>query len=171
MPDGSLDDLSAVNSVAAAYQHRDKWIDPQPALLLPGSRLKWYDLAAHETPVPGEVRERARVFLQQQTATGALAIGGELGFATLHRCGASFYFLLVSTWRNENELWESVYALDGADAEFRPFLFSGTHRGTFCVWELGVVWHEQQAWRRYLRSARRVVDRHAWLGDQFEGAV
>ena len=32
--------------------------------------------------------------------------------------------------------------------------FESTHRPTFCVWELGAVWHEQQAWSRYLRSSR-----------------
>ena len=56
----------------------------------------------------------------------------------LHRCGESFYFLLVCTWRNENELWETVWAKDGdGDVFFRPWPIEGTHRPTFCVWELG----------------------------------
>ena len=74
----------------------------------------------------------------------------------LHRCGESFYFLLVSTWRNDNELWETVWAKDGDDElGFQPWPIEGTHRPTFCVWELGAVWHEQQAWSRYLRSRAR----------------
>ena len=46
-------------------------------------------------------------------APGDLGRLGELGFVVLHRCGEDFYFLLVCTWRNENELWETVWAKDG----------------------------------------------------------
>ena len=64
----------------------------------------------------------------------------------LHRCGEAFYFLLVSTWQNDNELWETVWAKNGSDdLGFRPWPLDGTHRPTFCVWELGAVWHEQRA--------------------------
>ena len=45
---------------------------------------------------------------------------GELGFVVLHRCGESFYFLLVCTWRNENELWETVWAKDGDGRRLLP---------------------------------------------------
>lgn len=47
---------------------------------------------------------------------GALSLSGDLGFAILHRCGESFYFLLVSTWGNDNELWETVAYLQDAYA-------------------------------------------------------
>ncbi len=88
----------------------------------------------------------------------------------LHRCGDAFYFLLVSTWRNENELWELVYAKDGPkQLEFQPFAFDGLHRGTFCVWELAVVWHEQQAWKRYLLSARDEAARLTYQRDCYRG--
>ena len=90
----------------------------------------------------------------------------------LHRCGESFYFLLVSTWRNENELWETVWAKNGdGERRFRPWPIEGTHRPTFCVWELGAVWHEQQAWSRYLRSPRDEAEREAYVHDTFAGDV
>ena len=73
----------------------------------------------------------------------------------LHRCGKSFYFLIVSTWRNDNELWDTVWAKNGDEEDvFSPWPVEGTHRPTFCVWELGAVWHEQQTWSEYLRSER-----------------
>ena len=74
-------------------------------------------------------------------------------FVILHRCSAEFYFLLVCSWRHENEIWKSTFARDGGDPDFKEFTFATPHRGTYCVWELGAVWHEQQAWKRYLRSA------------------
>ena len=93
---------------------------------------------------PNEIEKLARDYLKD------VRVSGDLGFVILHRCGEAFYFLLVSTWRNENELWESVYAkAKTGEPNFKPFTVETSHRGTFCVWELGVVWHEQQAWKRF----------------------
>ena len=90
----------------------------------------------------------------------------------LHRCGESFYFQIVSTWRNDNELWESVWAKDGEEAAaFTPWPIPLDHRPTFCVWELGSVCHEQRSWSRYLRSAREVGAKQAYLADTFAGLV
>ncbi|MGH7936717.1 MAG: hypothetical protein ACREF8_06885, partial [Chthoniobacterales bacterium] len=45
-----------------------------------------------------------------------------LGFVILHRCGSDFYFLIVSTWRGNNEVWEAVFYKDGAPmADFALF--------------------------------------------------
>ena len=152
--------------VAADYVHRDKFAIPREGLDVQRSHLKWTNIAPPETPVPSEIEVLARKFVRDAGITG------ELGFAILHRCGESFYFLLVSTWRNENELWESVYAKANADeADFKPFTFDSSHRGTFCVWELGVVWHEQQAWKRFLISKRSPDDVVLYLKDRYEGSV
>jgi len=173
MPDTSATaDLPAITNVAAGYIHRDKLITPGAPVALPGARLKWYDIALADAPVPAEIRALARDFVLREDQAGTLKVSGDLGFAVLHRCGADFYFLLVNTWRNENELWETVYAKDGRQQpDFRLFPLPGPHRGTFCVWELGAVWHEQQAWRRYLRSERDDAARRAYLADSCEGPV
>ena len=78
--------------------------------MLGDALLKWYDIAPHETPVPLAIRALARRCLRDATKAGTLGVEDGLGFVILHRCGGDFYFLLVSTWRNENELWESVWA-------------------------------------------------------------
>ena len=164
--------LARTGSVSTDYRHIAKRIEPAPSLAVGDTILKWYDIAPEDEPVAREVRELARDALQEAAAAGALDLGGGLGFAILHRCGESFYFLLVSTWRNDNELWETVWAKngDGEDA-FSPWLIEGTHRPTFCVWELGAVWHEQQAWTEYLRSERDEGARLAYLRDRYAGPV
>jgi hypothetical protein len=122
--------------------------------------------------VPAELEDLARESLHAGVRSGALNLAGDLGFVILHRCGEDFYFLLVSTWFNENELWESVWAKDGErDAAFGPWDIEGSPRPTFCVWELGAVAHEQQAWTRFLRSARGAGARKDYLADGYEGAV
>ena len=155
-----------------AYVHISKVARPESRLTLGETALKWYDLAPEDAPVPLAIRALARRNLRDAARAGELGISGELGFVILHRCGEGFYFLLVSTWRNDNELWETVWAKNGnADYAFRPWRVEGSHRPTFCVWELGAVWHEQQAWSRYLRSERDAADRQAYLRDTYRGDV
>jgi hypothetical protein len=103
---------------------------------------------------------------------GDLGLEDGLGFVLLHRCGEDFYFLLVSTWRNENELWETVWAkCGGEDVFFHPWPTDGAHRPTFCVWELGAVAHEREAWTRFLESARDDAAKRAYLRDGYSGIV
>ena len=164
--------MSVLTGVRDAYRHEAKLITTGPRLSL-GDRalLKWYDVAPQRAPVPDEIGALARRNLEDAFATETLDVSG-LGFVILHRCGEAFYFLLVSTWAGDNELWETVLAKSGqADSAFRPWPRPGTHVPTFCVWELGAVWSEQQAWSRFLRSPRSEVDVQAYLDDSFEGAV
>jgi hypothetical protein len=89
----------------------------------------------------------------------------------LHRAGPVLLLLLI-TWRNTNELWESVYVKDVARAEgYAPVEFESSHRGTFCVWELGPIWHERHAWVRFLSSKRDQQAKLAYVNDRFSGLV
>ena len=154
------------------YQQGPKLIQPGPPLAVNGARLKWYDVAPADQPVPVEIGTMARAYLTAEGAADRLTFDQDLGFAILHRCGESFYFLLVSTWRGSNELWESVYAKpDAATTDFSVWPREGRHVPTFCVWELGAVWHEQQAWLRFLRSTRDVAAVTAYMKDQISGVV
>ena len=166
--------MSALEQVGVKpdYEHISKLVVPQTGITLGDTRLKWYEIAPAETPAPLEVRALARRNLRDGAKSRELALSGDLGFVILHRCGEGFYFLLVATWRNDNELWETVWAKDGEGAiAFRPWPIEGTHRPTFCVWELGAVWHEQQAWSRFLRASRDGAARRIYLRDSFAGGV
>jgi len=154
------------------YRHVRKVISPGPAVTLGEQAiLKWYDVAVADAPVPPPIGVLAREGIGEAWQAGELELGG-LGFAILHRCGDSFYFLLLATWAGDNEIWETVWAKNGsADPSFGPWPRPGTHVPTFCVWELGAVWHEQQAWSRFLRSERGHEDEQAYLEDSYHGVV
>ena len=160
-----------MSAVEAGYRHLTKEIAPAAPITLGESALKWYDIAPSDEPVPGPIRALARATLRGAVDSGAIDLDDDIGFVILHRCGEGFYFLLVSTWRNDNELWETVWARSDESAGFRPWRLEGTHRPTFCVWELGAVWHEQQAWSRFLRSERDADAREAYLEDSYAGEV
>lgn len=152
--------------VAPGYVHRDKACTTGEPVNAGQARLKWYEIAYPEVTIQRATIKTARAFLQTHEFDG-------LGFAILHRCGGpGFHFLIVSTWRSENELWETVFVKHSdADPDFELFPLPGPHRGTFCVWELGVVSQEQKAWRRYLLSARNQASQRAYLEDRFTGSV
>lgn len=159
-------------AVDPGYRHGPKLARPAPSIVLGDAVLKWYDVAPADDPVPDELRALARRDLGVGVRLGEVRLGEELGFVILHRCGGGFHFLLVQTWRNDNELWETVWAKDGeSDPGFHPWPIEGSHRPTFCVWELGAVAHERVAWSAYLSSARDEESRRAYLRDTFEGAV
>ena len=165
--------VAAANEIVRPdYHHRLKLVEPASTVALGDAVLKWYDIAPPEEPVSDDVRALARRGLADAARLGELRLGEALGFVILHRCGAGFHFLLVSTWQNDNELWETVWAKDGDDdPEFHPWPLDGSHRPTFCVWELGAVAHERLAWSHYLLSDRDETARRAYLRDTFEGLV
>lgn len=159
---------SPVSSVSSDYVLVEKSAEPHVEIRLGESKLKWYHLGRPDEPVTDDARKLAIDFLQKRAWSEEYL--GELGFVILHRCGPEFYFLLVATWQNNNEVWESVFAKrSDAEDDFSPFTFETHHRGTFCVWELGIVNHEKDAWKRFLLSERSQEDREAYLNDLYYG--
>lgn len=161
-------------AVDPAYRHYPKHAEFRERVEAGGAALKVYHLTTADAPVPGEVANLCADWLAEQ-ASAAVA-PGDCGFVILHRCGADFYFLLVSVWRGSNELWEAVWyrhsdmpAFAAFDSAYPPD--AGVARPTFCVWELGIVAHESAAWGRYLASPRDDAARSRWVDDIFEGAV
>jgi hypothetical protein len=165
--------VSALEAASAPeHVHVSKLARPEARLTLGETTLKWYDLATEGEEVPLLIRALARRNLRDAFRAGELGISGELGFVILHRCSDGFYFLLACTWRNDNELWEAVWAKNGdAHLSFRPWPVDGAQRPTFCVWELGIVAHEGEAFARYLRSDRSASDRETYVRDAFGGVV
>jgi hypothetical protein len=159
--------LDTDSGIEPGYRHIGKRFTPGDPMEVPGALLKWYGLYPDDRPVPDEITDLARAYL----AANPLEARG-LGFVVLHRCGKDFYFLIVCTWRNSNELWTTVFYKDGdAMQDFAPFPREAAHKPAFCVWELVPVWHEQQAWVRFLTSSRNEAAAQAWLADVSAGSA
>ena len=159
------------DGVAEGYQHYQKRITPSLEFATAEVWLKWYDIAFASMPVAPELNAEAREFLLAEVESGRFAQRGELGFALLHDCG-DVVFLLVSTWRNSNELWETIYVKQPDNGNgFGPLEVAGLHKPDFCVWEMGAVAHESQAWIRYLGSARDARARETYFFDMYSGMI
>lgn len=157
--------LASGSGIAAEYRHVPKHVVFGETLEQAGVVLKWYEVHPLERPVPVGISQLARSYL---TKNDLEARG--LGFVILHRCGEDFYFLIVSSWRNNNELWETVFYKNGeAMSDFAPFARDAVHKPTFCVWELVPLWHEKQVWERFLKSPRDAAAAQSWLRDCYSG--
>lgn len=163
--------LSAIGNVPADYRHYPKVVIPGEELALPDAILKWYEVREPDARIPEELSEQAREFVRTEVAAGRLDLSGELGFVIHHLCGQSFYFVIVCTWRNCNEMWETVYTMDTAIGGPYAEVDQGRRLEVICVWELGAVLHEQQAWIRYLYSGRDEQAKLGYLSDSFTGTV
>jgi hypothetical protein len=159
------------NVVPEDYRYYEKTVTPGDDLVLPSVYLKWYDLYPADDPITLEQSAETRAYITSEVAAGRLTFANELGFVILHRAG-SMLLLLITTWRNTNEMWESVY-LKPVDqpGSYRLLEFDSTHRGTYCVWELGVVWHERHAWVRFLSSKRDDTAKLDYIHDRFLGKI
>ena len=155
-----------------AYIHRPKDAVPGLAARSGAAMLKWYDLDEPANRITPQTRTRAHTALQD---FGANLTQDHAGFAILHQCSPSFAFLLISTWRGNNELWQSVQYIDVPLTTFAPFppaYPAPAHlRPVFCVWELGIVAHEAKAWQQYLDSDGAGSDFDLWQSNCFIGKV
>ena len=157
------------NVVPDGYLYYQKQVTPREDLALPTAYFKWYDLYPADAEITPEQRAEAREFVADEAI--CLNFANELGFVILHRAGPMLLLMLM-TWRGTNEIWESVYSKEAAGSKgYTLNEFPQTHRGTFCVWELGPVWHERHAWVRFLSSKRDVDAKLAYINDRFAGAV
>lgn len=155
------------NVVPVGYDYYEKLVTPGEDLSLPNAYLKWYDIRRPDVEISQEHVSESRAFLEAEVER--LKIEGELGFVLLHLCGPVLLLLLM-TWRKTNEIWESVYVKDLTQAgSYEPLMHESSHRETICVWELSPVWHERQAWVRYLRSPRDEEAKYTYLNDRFVG--
>lgn len=159
-----MNQSSEITQVSPAYRHYEKAIRCHGVIQPINSRLKWYDIARRDQPTDQAIRDLAQDFLSRQTASAGIPSAQELGFVLLHRCGEGFYFLMLCTWRENNELWKTVFFFEtGRTQDFALFPQDGPHKGTFCVWEMAVVSHETQAWTTYLLSDRTDQDATTYL--------
>ena len=157
------------NVTPEGYQYYQKLVTPGVDLSLPHAYLKWYDIYRPETPIARELVRESREFVTAEVER--LRLNDELGFVLLHACRPALLLMLM-TWRNTNELWESAYAKDlSQSGGFAPIPYETIHRGTYCVWELGPVWHERNAWMRFLTSPFDEAAKRAYVADRFSGLV
>lgn len=143
-----------------------KYASPKGIFTLGRTRFKWYNLAEDQAVISPQDIINAKMCIEN--ADENFQDKDDLGFVIMHRCGEN-YLLLICTWRSENELWESVYY--NGSGTFEVWDRKNIHIPTYCVWEMGIVYHESKAWKKFLGTDRTDVHEQDYLNDFFEGEV
>jgi hypothetical protein len=164
-------DLSLLPRMETDYEHEERTVRPGDLLPIRNGLLKWYDVYRDDYPIAMAETASARAFVQAEAATGILAADYGLGHVVHHQSGGGT-FLLVGVWRGHNELWERVYIRPTADPEAPWQPESGNlFHPVACVWEMTPIWHERNAWSRFLFSSRDDAALRTFLADQMTGST
>lgn len=156
------------HEVADDYNHVRKEMRVAPPLMAPGIFSKWYLINPPDRPFIESEVQAAQSFLLSEIDSGRLRLHNEVGFPVQHRC-AKVDIFYVCSWRDNNELWETLYTLPvGGTYQLTE---RNNTTGTYCVWVIPAVTHEQQAWLTYLRSPRDDAARRRYCEDQASGEV
>jgi hypothetical protein len=157
------------NVVPDGYFYYQKQVIARPNLVCPQAYFKWYDIYQPDAEISLEQREEARQFVVAES--DRLQLAQEMGFVLLHQT-PTVLLLMISVWRNTNEVWEAAYWKPiHTLINYQPVETENHIRPTFCVWELAPVMHERNAWTRFLSSPRDERAKFEYINDSFGGLV
>jgi len=161
-----------VGNVPQTYVHHDCWVEPGELVVLPEAILKWYNVGRPGESIPPLFEPGGRTFLDALASSGQFNFGHGLGWVLLHDCVATT-FLIIGVWNDANECRHTIFARDphGPVDHFIPLEIGAVPKPMACVWELTPIWHERNAWSRFLYSPRDATAKLAYLQDQLSGVA
>lgn len=134
-----------------------------------GWRIKLYHIALDEEDVRGELVEAAKSMARGRLPTPAVAPGRfGVGFMAVHE-GRGSNLVFLDWWSDENELRHHVFI---SYPEAPTALVDVTSTSLWgCVWDVGLVAFERDAWIETALSALGTPDLERYLARQLQGAV
>lgn len=134
---------------------------PLESLQVGALTLKVYGLSVHQR-VPEKALVDAARLLTRQQLQGEQDVG-QVGFVIIHEARPAD-FVLIHLWQGVDlQQWYFTSPLSQSTA-FVPF-----QRGTVgCVWELGIMQHEREAWVRTVLSGASQAE---YLQDLISGQI
>lgn len=157
-----------LDRIPADYAHHTRKVRPGEPLVLERGVLKWYEVFRHGEEPGAEFDLAGRAAVLDLVVRGLLPLQYGVGFVIAHHSTASDY-LIACSWHQIQELWHAILVrpADGTTG-FRQE-WPGQTSSSFCVWEMAPMWHERNAWERYLFSSRDDEAMRAYLNDQLTG--
>jgi hypothetical protein len=146
------------------YKHEPRMVKPRGLLNTPEISLKLYDMFTKDDCIGSNPTREAEEFLKEEIARGEINPHSGLGFAILSKD-----MLNVARWYKTYPI-----VLQNNLYEFKPNFQKVTETsteeaGSFCIWELGIVNHEKEAWKKFLTSNKDNRDVTNYLNNVIEG--
>ena len=147
------------------YTHEPRTVRKQGLIIAPSLVLKLYSMSKDLHPTAKTLKD-TKEFLEKEIWEGKISqFSSGLGFTIL-----SENMLNVAIWDNEyplvlkNQIYNFNETINPAPLDIREV-------GSFCVWELGIVGYERNAWMEFLKSKRTKRDKQKYLEDFIEGEL
>jgi len=157
-----------IGNIREDYEHEPRIAINAGLVISPNLVLKMYSMVNVGAKRDGDLVINAKKFLTREINNKRIEPLTGLGFAVL-----SNGYVNVARWDIVNPivLKNQVYAYESCDSEFETELLDVSDAGSFCVWELGIVDHEKEAWKRYIQSERSNAEKRTYLDDMVEGEL
>ena len=109
------------------------------------------------------------MFILREIREGKINPFSGLGFMIL-----SENTLNLARWDEEIPylLKNNVYSINLEKKHIKILgMLERMEEGAFCMWELGIVSHEKEAWKKYLNSSRKLKNKEEYLNTFFDGKL
>lgn len=156
--------LECIGDVPTTYVHHDRRVTASEPLVTSSGVFKWQNVFTDAGTVTPELERGARIEATRLLESGEADAAYGMGLVVLHHSSAHD-FLLIGSWRGHQEYWQTSLVRSANSDEPWTANVQGVISPVACVWEMSPIWHERQAWVRYLKSDRTVSDRQVWLDD------
>ena len=172
--------LKKVGNIKKDYNHEPRSVAYSGLVTERNLVMKLYAMFT-EPPVLWDLVVDAKKFLVSEISGGKIEPLTGMGFAILSKD-----MLNVARWDTEypivlrnqiygyhyNNLTDDKLRAFGLESRFHNAeLFNTQEIGSFCIWELGIVNFEKDAWKEYLASKRTKRDKKQYLGKVIEGPL
>ena len=159
-------DYNQIGNLKKEYVHEPRIVRNQSLVATPFLVLKLYLMAGDKYSVPDFVRD-AEKLLERKIEEGEITPLTGLGFAIL-----SDDMLNVARWDTKYPIVvrNQIYGFEEGNVNSSQLL-DIDEVGSFCVWELGIVNHEKEAWKRFLTSQKKESDKRKYLQDIIMGEL
>ena len=150
--------IANVGNLGEDYKYTFKDVNNIELIVTPNLILKNYTMHISNRAYPVEMLCDESDFIEGQICIGKIKPFSGLGFVIL-----SDDMINVARW-DEEVIKNQLYGYEKGRPSFATPL-DIREDGSFCVWELGIVNHEREAWKRFLDSQRTDKDKEAYLDD------
>jgi len=157
--------LEKIGNIPKSYEHKPRIAVPRGLINTRKAILKFYDMlitgCKDKHPI-GEAREFIK--RKMNSVEGNLELG--LGFVILSRGMLNF-----SLWSESQIIIpkQEIYAPFPRTKHHDTKKISIDEEGAYCLWEMGIVAHEKEAWKKYLASGHMIKDKENYLNNFFSG--
>lgn len=155
-----------LGNIPQSYQHEPRFVVPWRIVTTPLLALKQYSMMKHIHP-PEKGISSVEQFLKSEIKSRRIQPYSGIGFAIL-----SEDMLNVARWDNQYPivLKNDIYIYERENIKTAT-LADIRETGVFCIWELGIVSHERNAWKRFLASRHTEQDKKRYLEDFTAGPL